>query len=71
MLDLRHKSFADLPIATARVPVDGRYQVVAGRVVAQTYEKDPMLDLRLESGAIVHVRLSEAEVASRIEGGQS
>lgn len=58
MLDLRQK-----PCATARVPMGGMFQTVTGQVVGQTFEADPVLDLRLDSGAIVHVRLSEAEVA--------
>lgn len=62
MLDLRCKSFDELPRATATIPLDGEFQRVTGRVVAQTYEADPMLDIRLESGRIVQVRESNAEI---------
>ena len=64
MLDLRNKPIEALPLATARVAIEGEFRRVTGRVVAQTYERDPMLDIRLESGTIVQVRESEAEVSS-------
>jgi hypothetical protein len=65
MLDLRQQL-----CATARVPIEGRYQVVTGRVIGQTFERDPVLDIRLDTGAIVHVRESEASigVAGRAPG---
>jgi len=64
MLDLHNKRIEELPLATARVPMDGAYRSVTGRVVAQTIESDPLLDIRIASGAIVQVRESAAQVSS-------
>lgn len=62
MLDLRAKRIEELPRATVVVLVDDELRKVTGRVVAQTYERDPMLDIRLEGGSIVQVRESQAQV---------
>lgn len=62
MLDLRDKRIEELPRATVVVLAAGELTRVTGRVVAQTYETDPMLDVRLPSGGIVQVRESQAEI---------
>jgi len=57
MLDLRSK-----PQATARVPVGGEFRKVTGLVVGQTFEASPEIDIRLDDGAVVRVKLAEAEI---------
>lgn len=64
MLELRNKPIEELPTATARVPIEGAYRRVSGKVVGQTFETDPILDIRLASGAVVRVRQSEAEISN-------
>lgn len=62
MLDLRDKRIEQLPIASAQALIEGRAQTVTGRVVAQTFETDPMLDIRVDGVGIVHVRMSAARI---------
>ncbi len=59
MLDLRSSPRARIPLM-----VDGKLCCVTGTVIAQTFEKEPRIDIRLDSDpqAIVQVRLAEAEI---------
>lgn len=52
------------PRATVPLLVDGKLCHVTGTVVAQTFEADPRIDIRLDRDprAIVQVRLAEAEI---------